>query len=205
MRRFIAVFVFAAAIGLVCSVAAREPALRRLATVELNRDSLVHNDSMRTVELLGPKRLNLGSYQSIRLYDIISSIPDVKSAQRASLVVVCEASDGRTCATSFAELDPAVVRMPALLLINPNTEKRNQLDSFALSDKRDAKGKVDLSVLERRFSRVTRLRYMMNDVVVSAEERSQFPNLSMRLLFPYDRSPMRWLPDIKFIHVYVAE
>ena len=205
MRRFFIVFVLVAAIGFLHTASARDVAMRRLATVELQRDSLVHNDSMRTVELLVQKRTSLGTFQSIRLYDIISVLPAVKSTHPASLIVVCESSDGRTCATSFAELDPALAKLPPLLLIGANTESGPRQDSLSLADRKGMKGTVDLAGLQKRFSSVTRLRYVMNDAELTGEERKQFRNLEMRLLFPYDRSPLRWLPDIKYIHVYIAE
>ncbi len=206
MRRFLAAFVLGVAIGLLYNTAsARDVVLRKLATVELQRDSLVQNDSMRTIELIGPRRMLLGSFQSVRLYDILAGLPGLDSLQRTSLTVVCEASDGTTCTSSFAELDPAFVKLPPLLLLNANVDTEKKLDSFSLADKKGSRGKVDLATFEKRFGSVTRLRYTMNDVELSAEERRQFGALTMRVLFPYDRSAMRWLPDVKFIHVYIAE
>ncbi len=205
MHRLFAVFALVAVVALGHSASARDINLRKLATVELQRDSLVQNDSMRTMELITSRRQSLGSFQSIRLYDILSTLPELRDAKLTSLIVVCESSDGGTCTASFAELDPSVAKLPPLLLLNPNTEKSKDRDSFALSDKKGSRGKVDISSLENRFGRVTRLRYTLNDVELEASDRKQLASQNMRVLFPYDRSLVRWLPDIVFIHVYIAE
>lgn len=176
---------------------------RPLVTVELQADSLMKHDGMRTVELMGAGRSRLGTFHSVRLFDVLASLPELRGVDHRKLVVVCESSGGQVCTASFAELDTAITLSPLLLI--GTSSGRAERDSFALGDARGSRGKVDLAMLEKQFGSVTRLRYMMNEVRLDKTEQKQFPASSMRLVFPYDRSTFRWLPDVRYIHVLTVQ
>lgn len=201
-RLFFALIALVVVVACLPVSAQQKAATHHLVSVELKADSLMRNDGMRTIELLGPGKAKLGTFYSVRLFDVLASLPELRSVDRRQLLIVCESSDGHTCTASFAEIDTSLVKLPPLLLLGASSGK-SQLDSFALGDSDG--GKVDISMLEKQFGAVTRLRYTLNDIRFDKGEQKVFLSSSMRLLFPYDRSVFRWLTDVRYIHVLAVQ
>lgn len=186
------------------AVHAQQCSMQHVATIEVSGDALLHNNGLRTVEVfVQKKKQKVGAFYSVKLLDVLDSMPELDSMDRKQLVVVCESSDGQKSTASFAELQLALSKLPVLLIIAPVTGKHR--DSVVLHDKVGRKGAVDITDLENEFNRVTRLRYFLPDVIMSREEQKQWSGYSMWMLYPYDRSPQRWLPNVRYIHVFKAQ
>lgn len=184
--------------------AQQQRSMKRVATIEISGKTLLHNDDLRTVEVFVQKKKHkVGSFYSVKLLDVLESVPGIDSLDRKQLVVVCESSDGQMSTASFAELQLSLSKLPVLLILAP--VEGTHRDSVVLHDKAGRKGKVDISDLEHEFSRVTRLRYFLPDVIMSNKERKEWSRYSMWVLYPYDRSPQRWLPNVQYIHVFTVQ
>lgn len=178
--------------------------MQHVATMEVSGDALTHHDGMRTVEVfVQKKKQKVGAFYSVKLLDVLNAMPEIDSMDKKQLVVVCESSDGQMSTASFAELQLSLSKLPVLLVLAPATGARR--DSVVLNDRAGRKGKVDFSNLENEFNKVTRLRYFLPDVIMSREEQKTWSGYSMWILYPYDRSPERWLPNVRYIHVFTAQ
>lgn len=199
-------FVFCAFLVAVVASAHAQPqrSMQHIATMEVSGDALTHHNGMRTVEVfVQKKKQKVGAFYSVKLLDVLSAMPELDSMDKKQLVVVCESSDGQMSTASFAELQLSLSKLPVLLVLAPATGTHR--DSVVLNDKAGRKGKVDLSDLENEFNKVTRLRYFLPDVVMSSAERKTWSEYSMWILYPYDRSPERWLPNVRYIHVFTTQ
>ena len=176
--------------------------MREVAVIDVDPKKLMEKHADYYTEFFTARKRQICKYHCIDLKDVVQPYTtELSRFELKNLIVVAESSTGDQITAAFADFNKDIVHVPPVLTFDDVREEVE--DTVFFFDKAGEVGKVDLRGLDKELRKI-RLRsiYMQIKKISSSEKARLFTDRA--LIFPQDKSTARWIPDVKFLRLYVV-
>jgi hypothetical protein len=154
-------------------------------------------------EFILSNKSTIGKHYSFNLSDIIDPyLKDLSIEKRSNVIIIAEDMNGETQPFSYTDVSADYSMIPALLTF---TKKIVSFpDTLIVGEDISNVHGLEIDKVEEFFNVLTKRRIFLQLKSISDDEKNRlFKTTSV--IFPVDKTPNRWLTDLKAFHIYLYE
>ncbi len=156
-----------------------------------------------STEFYTSNKKKIGLMYAFKLHEIVhDAVASIPANQRNKVLIIARGKGGQSLVTSLYDYDSETSPIPPMLIYKQVAGKIG--DTIKVSDIEDKRAIVDLAQVQEEFQiAVVSRTYLQMPSITHEEKLLFFTNGA--LIFPIDKTSVRWMADATKLEIYLLE